>query len=100
MLSASQFWLDRLVLDKKDNTYVCPKEYSPEHGPGQEDGVAHAQQLVYDLLTNTKSAIEVLGSDAEISEADLNLLNDRLSKLDRGLATEQYTGAWGNPKTV
>lgn len=98
MLSAAQFWLDRLVLDKKDNTYVCPKEYSPEHGPGQEDGVAHAQQLVYDLLTNTKSAIEVLGSDAEISEADLNLLNDRLSKLDRGLATEQYTGAWGNPK--
>ena len=98
MLSAAQFWLDRLVLDKKDNTYVCPKEYSPEQGPSQEDGVAHAQQLVFDLLSNTKSAIEVLGSDANISEADLALLNDRLAKLDRGLATENYTGAWGNPK--
>lgn len=98
MLSAAQFWLDRLVLDTKDNTYVCPKEYSPEQGPSQEDGVAHAQQLVFDLLSNTKSAVEVLGSDAGISEEDLALLNDRLSKLDRGLATENYTGAWGSPK--
>lgn len=98
MLSAAQFWLDRLVLDTTDNTYVCPKEYSPEHGPSQEDGVAHAQQLVFDLLSNTKSAIDVLGSDAEITEADLKLLEDRLSKLDRGLATETYTGKWGNPK--
>lgn len=98
MLSAAQFWLDRLVLDPTDNTYVCPKEYSPEQGPSQEDGVAHAQQLVFDLLSNTKSAIDVLGSDADISEADRTLLEDRLSKLDRGLATETYTGQWGNPK--
>ncbi len=98
MLSAAQFWLDRLVLDPKDNTYVCPKEYSPEQGPSQEDGVAHAQQLVYDLLSNTKSAIDVLGSDADITEADRQLLEDRLSKLDRGLATETYTGKWGSPK--
>lgn len=98
MLSASQFWLDRLVLDTTDSTYVCPNEYSPEQGPSQEDGVAHAQQLVFDLLSNTKQAVGVLGDDANISAADLALLNDRLEHLDRGLATETYTGAWGTPK--
>ncbi len=98
MLSAAQFWLDRLVLDTTDNTYVCPKEYSPEQGPSEEDGVAHAQQLVFNLLSSTRSAIDVLGSDAQVSEADLQLLEDRLAKLDRGLATETYTGKWGTPK--
>lgn len=93
MLSASQFWMDRLRLDK-DGTYVCPNEYSPEHGP-TENGVAHAQQLVYELFDNTLKAIEILGEDAVISEADLTKLNDRFNKLDRGLATETYTGQWG-----
>lgn len=93
MLSASQFWMDRLRLDT-DGTYVCPNEYSPEHGP-TENGVAHAQQLVYELFDNTLKAIGILGEDAVISEADLTKLNDRFSKLDRGLATEKYTGQWG-----
>lgn len=97
MLSASQFWLDRLVL-ANDGTYECPNEYSPEHGPASENGVAHAQQLVYDLLSNTQSAIEVLGSDANVSESDVELLNDRLSKLDNGLHTETYTGNWGTDR--
>ncbi len=96
MLSAAQFWLDRLKLDT-DGTYVCPNEYSPEQGPS-EDGVAHAQQLVRDLLENTRAAINVLGSDATISDADLTKLDDRLAKLDKGLATERYTGAWGSNK--
>ncbi|MDD7524215.1 MAG: glycoside hydrolase family 95 protein, partial [Alloprevotella sp.] len=70
MLSAAQFWMDRLVLDD-DGTYVCPNEYSPEHGPS-EDGVAHAQQLVYDLFDNTLAAIRVLGQQAAgISDEDL-----------------------------
>ena len=92
MLSASQFWLDRLIL-ASDGTYVCPREYSPEHGPS-EDGVAHAQQLVYDLLSNTKAAIDILGDDAEISAADLEKLTTRLAKLDKGLAIETYDGHW------
>lgn len=92
MWSATQFWLDRLKL--RDGKYVCPNEYSPEHGP-TEDGVAHAQQLVYDLFSNTKKAIDVLGADAAVDAAELNKLNDRFSKLDNGLAIEKYTGAWG-----
>lgn len=94
MLSASQFWLDRLKM-ASDGTYVCPNEYSPEQGPSAEDGTAHSQQLVYELLDNTRTAISILGEDADVSEADLELLNDRLAKLDRGLAIEKYTGKWG-----
>lgn len=93
MLSATQFWLDRLKL-ASDGTYEAPQEYSPEHGP-TEDGVAHAQQLIYDLFENTLAAAEVLGDDAPISGADKFKLKDRFSKLDKGLAIEEYTGEWG-----
>ena len=94
MLSAAQFWMDRLVLDD-DGTYVCPNEYSPEHGPS-EDGVAHAQQLVYDLFENTLAAIRVLGQQAAgISDEDLATLKNRFDNLDPGLATEIYDGTWG-----
>lgn len=95
MLSASQFWMDRLKL-ASDGTYECPNEWSPEHGPESENGVAHAQQLVYDLFSNTLEAIEVLGDDAEVSATDLATLKDRFSKLDKGLATETYTGYFGS----
>lgn len=94
MLSASQFWMDRLKL-ASDGTYECPNEWSPEHGPESENGVAHAQQLVYDLFSNTLAAIDVLGDDAEVSATDLGILRDRFAKLDKGLATENYTGYFG-----
>ena len=99
MLSAAQFWMDRLVLVNTNDTevYVCPNEYSPEHGPASENGVAHAQQLVYDLFDNTLAAIRVLGqAEAGISDADLDKLKDRFNKLDPGLATETYDGTWNS----
>ncbi len=95
MLSATQFWLDRLV-QAADGTYECPNEYSPEHGPS-ENAVAHAQQLVYDLFSNTIDAINALGGReaAGVTEADFNALKTKFANLDRGLATETYTGRWG-----
>ncbi len=93
MLSASQFWMDRLVL-ASDGTYEAPNEWSPEHGPGSENAVAHAQQLVYELFSNTLDAIDVLGKSV-ISNSDLTKLKTRFKALDRGLATETYTGTWG-----
>lgn len=94
MLSATQFWIDRLKLDT-DGTYVAPNEWSPEHGP-TEDGVAHAQQLVAELFDNTLAAIDVLGQDeAGITTEDFAKLKLRNQKLDRGLHTETYTGNWG-----
>ncbi|MDR2981194.1 MAG: glycoside hydrolase N-terminal domain-containing protein, partial [Puniceicoccales bacterium] len=45
-----EFWVDHL---KKlpDGRYVIPNGWSPEHGP-REDGVAHDQQIVWDLFDN------------------------------------------------
>ena len=93
MLSASQFWMDRLKL-AADGTYEAPMEYSPEHGPNQ-DGVAHAQQLVAELFSNTLDAIEVLGDEAAVTATDLADLQEKYNKLDKGLATEVYDGQWG-----
>ncbi len=95
MWGATQFWMERLKL-ASDGTYECPNEYSPEHGPGSENAVAHAQQLVAELFSNTLDAIEVLGTDAGISATDIATLQDRYNKLDKGLRIEQYTGQWGS----
>lgn len=93
MWSASEFWMERLVKDD-DGLYVCPDEYSPEQGP-IEDGVAHAQQIVWDLLANTSKAVEILGKESGLSDQQLSMLSDRLEHLDKGLGIETYTGAWG-----
>jgi alpha-L-fucosidase 2 len=55
------FWEDHL---KKlpDGTLVSPNGWSPEHGP-REDGVAHDQQIVWDLFTNYIQAADALGVD-------------------------------------
>lgn len=94
MWGACEFWLERLVEDK-DGKLVCPREFSPEHGPGQEDGVAHAQQLVYDLFSSTLRGAEVLGAECGIGEARLRQLSESLARLDPGLAVEEYDGKWG-----
>ena len=97
MLGASQFWADRMVL-AEDGTYECPNEYSPEHGPGSENAVAHAQQIALECLDNTLKAADVLGAVAGklISQEDYDLLKDRLNKMDKGLAIEEYEqhGGW------
>ncbi len=86
--------MDRVKL-ASDGTYEAPNEWSPEHGPESQNGVAHAQQLIYDLFGNTLEAISILGDDASISADDLSKLKDRFQKLDKGLATETYRGTWG-----
>ena len=95
MLSATQFWLDRMIIDETDGTYVCPQEYSPEHGP-VEDGMPHAQQLVWELFDNTLKAVDILGvKDCGISKQELKEIRQCYERIDRGLATETYDGAWG-----
>lgn len=59
-VSVCEFWLDHLI--EKDGKLVVPKGWSPEHGP-REDGVAHDQQIVWDLFTNTIEAAQALGKD-------------------------------------
>lgn len=96
MLSCVKFWMQRLVKDS-DGTWVAPKEWSPEHGPGEEDATAHAQQILNELFRITLLAIETLGDDANVEESFVTELKDKYDNLDKGLATETYTGAWGTP---
>lgn len=93
MWGACEFWIERLKL--AGGEYLCPNEASPEHGPN-EDGVAHAQQIVAELFNNTLAAIEIIGEDnCGISKTDIETLRERNSKLDRGLHTEPFTAASG-----
>lgn len=85
MKSACQFWIDRMIVDE-DGRLVAPNEWSPEHGPW-ESGIAYAQQLIWDLFTNTIEAGKILGTDPTF----INKLEGRLEKLDNGLAV----GNWG-----
>lgn len=61
----------------KAGTLVAPNGWSPEHGP-REDGVAHDQQLIWDLFTNTIAASKILGKDKEWA-AKLAVKRDKLA---------------------
>lgn len=91
MISCADFWMERLVEDT-DGLLVAPKEWSPEHGPDAEDGTAHAQQIVRELFSNTLDAIEVLGEESGVCSDYKEILKEKLSRLDKGLATEPYLG--------
>ena len=61
MKEVCQFWEDHLK-QLPDGTLVAPNGWSPEHGP-REDGVAHDQQIIWDLFTNLIDAADVLDID-------------------------------------
>lgn len=69
-----EFWLHRLV--ERNGKLVAPMGWSPEHGP-REDGVAHDQQIVWDLFTNAIEASEALGIEPEF-RARVAAARDRL----------------------
>ncbi|MBF0648641.1 glycoside hydrolase family 95 protein [Dysgonomonas sp. GY75] len=85
MKSACEFWLDRLFMDD-NGQLIAFNEWSPEHGPW-ENGVAHAQQIIRDLFSNTAQAGKILKTD----EAFVKELETKLFKLDNGL----NIGSWG-----
>lgn len=68
----------------KAGTLVAPHGWSPEHGP-KEDGVAHDQQIIWDLFTNTVEAANVLGDKS---------VADKYTKLRDRLAGPKI-GKWG-----
>ena len=98
MKEACQFWEDHLKELGKDGegfkssdanvdraqlkgipagTLVAPNGWSHEWGP-TEDGIAHDQQLVRDLFTNTIEAAKILGVDKKWAES-LAKKRDRLA---------------------
>ena len=88
MKSTCEYWFDRLQEDTSGKL-VAPDEWSPEHGPW-EDGVAYAQQLVWELFDNTLAAAKIVHADASFTTE----LTEKLSKLDNGLEI----GEWGQIK--
>lgn len=84
MKSAAEFWLDTMVEDS-DGTLVAPDEWSPEHGEW-EPGLPYAQQLIWDLFTNTVTASETLGLDLALRGE----LTSALATMDPGLAVGSF----------
>ncbi|NDV65283.1 glycosyl hydrolase family 95 catalytic domain-containing protein [Bacteroides sp. 224] len=85
MKAASEFWLDRIFSDD-NGQLLAAHEWSPEHGPW-ENGVAHAQQIIWDLFNNTIQAGKILNTDTKFIQE----LEEKFSKLDNGL----HIGDWG-----
>ena len=79
---AAQYWLHDLK-QTPEGKLVAPDGWSPEHGP-VEDGVAHDQQLIWQLFTNTLSTAKILGVDdplvARVADARERLEGPRIGK--------------------
>ncbi len=84
MKGAAQVWLDALQPDADGKLLVSPS-YSPEHGDFTA-GAAMSQQIVYDLLNNSKTAAQLVG-DTKFARK----VQTALEQLDPGLRI----GRWG-----
>jgi alpha-L-fucosidase 2 len=92
-----EFWMDHLKT-LPDGTVVVPNGWSPEHGP-TEDGVAHDQQIVWELFTFTVRMAEILDVDREF-RARLAALRDRLAgpKVGRWEQLQEWMEDRDDPK--
>ncbi len=76
----SKFWLTQLKT-LPDGRLVVPNAWSHEHGP-HEDGTAHAQQLMWDLFSNTIAAATELKTDpafvAKLKETRSKLVGPKI----------------------
>jgi alpha-L-fucosidase 2 len=86
MREAAEFWLANLHPDPRDGRLVVSPSYSPEHGR-YTAGASMSQQIVWDLLTSTLAAGEVLGVDGALRAR----LRSTLDRFDPGLRV----GSWG-----
>jgi alpha-L-fucosidase 2 len=85
MKNASEFWLEFLVKDPRDDQWIVSPSFSPEHGPFTR-GAAMSQQIVFDLLRNTREAALLIG-DKKFAQ----VVQEKLSQLDPGMRI----GNWG-----
>ncbi|MEN9361918.1 MAG: hypothetical protein RL095_3453 [Verrucomicrobiota bacterium] len=79
-----QFWEKRLKAGP-DGKLLVPDGWSPEHGP-HEDGVAHDQQLVWDLFQNYLEMARAANLDPEYQKT--------VASLQARLAPDKI-GKWG-----
>ena len=93
MRSACEYWFDRLEEDG-NGKLIAPKEWSPEQGPW-EDGVAYAQQLIWQLFSETSQALLALRNQGKnVDDVFATELAGKFNRLDNGVAV----GEWGQIK--
>ena len=87
-----QYWEGHLV-ESKDGYLITPDGWSPEHGPGKNEGdknpypgASYDQQIIYDLFSNFIAAAKVLGRD-EAYRIKVEAMQNRLLK--------PQVGRWG-----
>ncbi|HEY8941462.1 MAG TPA: glycoside hydrolase family 95 protein [Cellvibrio sp.] len=85
MKGAAEFWLEFLIKDPRDGKWIVSPSFSPEQGPFT-NGAAMSQQIVFDLLRNTRDAAVLLGDKSFQKKLDKKLKN-----IDDGLRI----GSWG-----
>lgn len=85
MKSAAEFWLAFLIKDPRDGKLIVSPSFSPEQG-NFTNGTAMSQQIVFDLLRNTRDAAEILG-DKKFTRQ----VAKKLAQLDSGIRI----GSWG-----
>lgn len=85
MKGAAEFWLAFLVKDPRDGKLIVSPSFSPEQG-NFTNGAAMSQQIVFDLLRNTRDAAEILGDKKFIQQ-----VTKKLAQLDKGIRI----GSWG-----
>ena len=114
MWSCAEFWMSRMIEDRgypalsiaPDSSFVAPDEFSPEQQDhNNEDGTAHAQQLIYSLLKYVRQSTDILGpATTGLTDSQLGRLDHYLRHTDQGLHTEVYTANmeadsnWTNPR--
>ncbi len=85
---ATRFYLDFLVEDPKNHWQVVVPSVSPENTPAGRPtalsaGTTMDNQLVFDLLTKTQEAAQILNTDQELSVAIVETIN-RLAPMQIG----------------
>lgn len=86
----TEYWEDHLV-DGPDGKLITPDGWSPEHGPGKNEGdkspypgASYDQQIVYDLFGNYIAAATKLGIDraycAKIKSMQKRLLGPQVGR--------------------
>lgn len=93
MKSACEYWFDRLK-SGAEGKLIAPQEWSPEQGPWQ-DGASYAQQLIWQLFSETLKASEELDKNGKRTDlAFVEELEEKFGRLDNGLEI----GSWGQIK--
>jgi len=78
---ACEFWEARLLTTTLPGTtrevLIADSDWSPEHGPLDAKGITYAQELVWALFTNYRTASEVLKTDTAYADT-ISSLRKRL----------------------